>query len=144
MRKIIVSLLTISALCFGLGLTQAYAGCQDVNLSNQTGSFVGSFCIDLAAGTISLDGTATVKATGATYGVEADATISGTPGHYIVAGTVTIKQGNTVINTITFSSSGYSAVMAETSFVSKAINLSLSQPAPKPVNPSPWAIPSMD
>ncbi len=136
MRKVIVSILMTAALLVGLSSVRVQAGCQDINLTNRMGSFVGTVCIDRTTSTITLDGTATVAATGNTYIVDADAMVSGTPGNYTVAGTVTISEPDgTVLKTVTFSCSGMNPVMSQTAFVGKAIGLALSQTAPAPVRP---------
>lgn len=141
MRKLIVSLLTVSALIVGLNTVQAQPKCQDINLSNQSGSFVGTFCVDMSVSpnTITLDGTAAVKATGKSYVVTADATVAGTQGNYTAAGSVTVSlPDGTVVKTFTFSSPGMTPVMAETGFVSKAIGSTLSLTAPRPTSPFPF------
>jgi hypothetical protein len=138
MRKLIVSLLTVSGLILGMATVQAQPNCQNLNIANPMGSFVGTFCIDLTASpiTITLDGTAKVAKTGNSYGVVADATVSGTPGNYTTAGSVTISLPDGSTKTFTFACSAPTPLMAETAFVGKTINTALSQlPPPKTVHP---------
>ena len=132
MRKLIISLLTASVLIVGLSSGRAQPSCQNINLANPMGSFVGTFCIDLTATpmTITLDGTATSAKTGSSYTIAADATVTGTRGNYTTAGSVVITLPDGSTKTFTFSCPGATPVTAETAFVGKAINTALSQPLP--------------
>ncbi len=129
MRKLLITLLSTTALVLCLGAVQAQAGCQAIHLQNKAGGFDGTVCVD--GTTITLDGKAVVVATGKTYTVDADATVSGTPGHYTVSGTVTISDG-TNTKTITFTCPGPTTVTAATAFTSRSINWVLSQTPPPP------------
>jgi hypothetical protein len=133
MRKLIISLLTAaSTLIVGSSTSWAQPSCQDINISNPMGSFVGNFCIDLTASpvTITLDGMVKVAKTGNTYTIDADATVTGTRGNYTTAGSVVITFPDGSTKTITFACSGTTPVTSETTFVGKAINTALSQPLP--------------
>ena len=138
MRKLIVSLLTVSGLILGMRTVQAQPNCQNINIANPMGSFVGTFCIDMTASpiTITLDGSAKVAKTGSSYGVVADATVTGTPGNYTTAGSVIITLPDGSTKTITFACPGSTPLTAETAFVGRTINTALSQlPPPKTVHP---------
>jgi hypothetical protein len=122
----------------GLSTGHAQPNCQNLNIANLAGSFVGTFCIDLTASpiTITLDGTAKVAKTLNSCGVQADATVTGTPGNYTTAGSVIITLPDGSTKTITFACSGQTPVTAQTAFVGKAINTALTQlPPPKPFHP---------
>jgi len=134
MRKLVTCLVTAaSILLLGSSTSWAQPSCQNINLANPMGSFVGTFCIDLTASpvTITLDGTAKVTKTGNSYGIVADATVTGTRGNYTTAGSVVITLPDGSTKTFTFGCSGTSPLTAETAFVSKAINTALSQPPAK-------------
>lgn len=133
MRKLIISLLTTSVLIVGLSSGRAQPSCQNINIANPVGSFVGVFCIDLTSSpiTITLDGTATSAKSGSSYTIAADATVTGTRGDYTTAGSVIITFPDGSTKTMTFACSGTTPVTSETAFVGKAINTVLSQPPPR-------------
>lgn len=133
MRKLITSLLMASSvLIIAFTTSPAQASCQNINIANPMGSFVGTFCLDLTSSpvTITLDGTAKVAKTGNTYGIAADASVTGTSGNYTTAGSVVITLPDGSTKTFTFACSGTSPLTAETAFVGRAINTALSLPPP--------------
>ncbi len=141
MRKFLVGLLSSASLLLLLSATPVQAACQNINLTDQRGTFTGEVC--LTSSSLTLTGAAFVVATGKTYTVEANATISGTPGHYTVSGTVTISDGTTT-KTWTFNCGGITTVTASTAFVGEAINNTLSQQPPPPPVTSAVLAPSAD
>jgi hypothetical protein len=132
MRRLLVSLLSTATLLLGLSAFEAQAGCQNINLTNELGSFTGTLCISQT--NLTLQAVAVVAATGTTYTVDVDAVFSDTTSNHCVSGTVTITDGTNTF-THTFSSCGPTTFGAAASFVGKSINLVMSQRPPQPPTP---------
>jgi hypothetical protein len=123
MRKLIITLLTITSLTLAFGGATANAGCVTLNEQSSAGSLTGQVCI--TSSSVSLDNVVLmVAATGKTYTINGTGTVSGTVGHYTVTGTVTITDG-TNSETINISTSGSNLIIAATGFINRTITIAL-------------------
>ncbi len=125
MRKLIISLLTVTGLLLALGGTPAKAGCVTLNEQSAQGSVTGQVCLTSTSLTLT-DVEVFDAASGKTYTINGSGTITGTWGNYTISGEVTITDG-TNTETITVTTSGSNLIIAATGFINRTITIALQQ-----------------